>query len=343
MNRKIKSILIFIIVISLIAIFVLLTKISSRLPENPSDYAGNTPGNLYNRGLFVQGDTYIYFANLSDNFRLYRIDSSLENVTRIGSDSVEYLNLDSSSSTLYYSRTNYRKNTPGTSVFDISSAGIYRYNLKKDALKRLYQNSCGALLLAGNHLLYQAHGEDGSFDLYALPVNKKGAEALLITTDHITPACYSGGLLYYSGVTKDHCLYTYRPETWASSLAADIDCYLPIAADTGIYFLSQKHNYSLFHLPYTSDTATLITNQRLCSYNLSTDGRTLFYQVDNGKHNRLCRYDISTKTETTLMEGDYKNLNTVFHYLFFTDFAETICYCYDINTGSITVFAPEAD
>lgn len=343
MNRKIKSILIFIIAVSLIAIFVLLSKISSRMPENPSDYAGNTPGNLHNRGLFVQDDTYIYFANLSDSFRLYRMDSSLENVTRISSDSVEYLNLDSSSRFLYYSRTNYRENTPGSSVFDISGAGIYRYNLKKDALTRLYQNSCGTVLLAGNQLLYQTHGEDGSFDLYALPVNKKGTGASLITTDHITPVCYYGGLLYYSGVTKDHFLYTYRPETGAVSRTADIDCYLPVASDTGIYFLSQKHNYALFHLPYTSDTATLITNERLCSYNLSTDGRTLFYQVDNGKDNRLCRYDISSRTETTLMEGDYKNLNTVFHYLFFTDFAETICYCYDISTDTLFVFEPEAD
>lgn len=343
MNRKIKSILICIIVISLIAILVLLSKISSRLPENPADYAGNTPGNLNNRGLFVQDDTYIYFANLSDSFRLYRMDSSLENVTRVGSDSVEYLNLDSSSRFLYYSRTNYRKNTPGSSVFDISGAGIYRYNLKKDALTRLYQNSCGTVLLAGNQIFYQAHGEDGSFDLYELPVNKKGADASLITTDYIAPVCYSGGLLYYSGVTKDHCLYTYRPETGTSSRVADIDCYLPVAADTGIYFLSQKHNYSLFHLPYTSDTATLVTNERLCSFNLSTDGRTLFYQVDNGKSNRLCRYDISSKTETTLIEGDYKNLNTVFHYLFFTDFAETICYCYDISADTLFVFEPEAD
>lgn len=342
MNKKVRSILISIIVLSVAVSLVLILKINSRLPENPPDHAGNTAGNLYNRGLFVQDDTYIYFANLWDNYRLYRMDSSLEHVELLSKDSVEYLNLDASSEFLYYSRINYRQNTQGSSVFDMSSTGIYRFRLKTDALTRLYPDLCGMVLLAGNQLFYQIHGTDGSYDLYSRPVNKEKADAELITTDYIAPACYYGGRLYYSGVTKDHCLYTYQPENGAFSRSADIDCYLPMVTDTGVYFLSQKHNYALFHLPNTSDTATLITNNRLSSYNLSTDGRTLFYQVDDGKNNRLCRYNISSQTETTLMEGDYKNLNTVFHYLFFTDFAETVCYCYDISTDTISVFAPEA-
>lgn len=340
MNKKVKSILITIIVLSAAVSLVLILKISSRLPENPPDHAGNAAGNLYNRGLFVQDDTYIYFANLWDNYRLYRMDSSLEHVELISKDSVEYLNLDASSDFLYYSRINYRQNTQGSSAFDISSTGIYRYNLKTDSLTRLYPDLCGMVLLAGNQLFYQIHGADGSYDLYGLPVNRNKADAALITTDYIAPGCYYGGQLYYSGVTKDHRLYTYRPENGVFSVSADIDCYLPTATATGVYFLSQKHNYALFHLPYTSDTATLITGSRISSYNLSTDGRTLFYQVDDGRHNRLCRYDISSRTETTLMEGNFKNLNTVFHYLFFTDFAETICYCYDISADSISVFAP---
>ncbi|MCH5272416.1 MAG: DUF5050 domain-containing protein [Lachnospiraceae bacterium] len=342
MNQKVKTVLIFIIVLSVFTSLVLLGKINSRLPENPSDYAGNTAGNLYNRGLFAQDDTYIYFANLSDRFRLYRMDSSLERVERINTDSVEYINLDASSTFLYYSRINYRQNTLGSTVFDILGTGIYRCSLKSRNITRLYPNSCGTVLLAGNRLFYQAHGEDGSFDLYERFVNTKKTEDTLITAEYINPACYHDGLLYYSGVTKDHCLYTYQPETGRTSLFAELDCYQPIATDTGVYFLSQPHNYALFHLPYTSDTATLITENRLSSYNLSADGRTLFYQVDNGKNNRICRYDIASKEETTLLEGDYKNLNTVFGYLFFTDFLEHTCYCYDINADILFVFAPEA-
>lgn len=343
MNKKVKTVLICIIALSILTIVIILLKLGARLPKNPSDYAGNTAGNLYNRGLFAEDDTHIYFANLADSYRLYRMDKSLEHVERVNKDSVEYLNLDSSSQFLYYSRTNYRQNTQGNTVFDLLSSGIYRLSLKTAGISRLYTETCGAVLLAGNRLFYQVHGEDGSFDLYSLPTDQKKSNSTSITTEHLTPACYSGNLLYYAGVGEDHYLYTYNPDTDTASVYAEIDCYLPITVANGVYFLSQQHNYSLFYLPDANDTATLVVDERISSYNLSSDGKTLFYQIDNGRNNRLCRYDITSGTETVLMDGDYKNLNTVSDYLFFTDFAETVCYCYDITADVVFSFMPEAD
>ncbi len=340
MNKRLKSILITVIVICILVIAVLLIKISSRLPENPPDYAGNTAGNIYNRGLFAEDETYIYFANLADNFRLYRATHDLEDITCIHRDSVEYLNPDSESHFMFYSRINYRQNTSGNDVFDIFDTGIYRLQLKNEALTRLYPKACGAVLLGGNTLFYQTHGEDGNYDLYTLPVNTEDAKASLLTSDYFTPACFKDGYLYYAGVTDDHSLYALLPETGSTSRVAEIDCYQPIITSDGTYFLSQAHDYSLFYLPNTSDTATLISDERISSYNLSTDGRTLFYQVDNGKNNRLCRYDISSQKVTELISGDYKNLNTVSDYLFFTDFAETICHGYDITSEYLFTFMP---
>lgn len=340
MNKKVKSALIFILVSAILTILILLAKLASRLPENPADYAGNTGGNLYNRGLFTENDTYIYFANLADNYRLYRMDKSLENVTCIHKDSAEYLNLDAASKNLYYSRINYRQHTGGSTAFDLLSMGIYRLNLKTSGLSRLYKNTCGTVLLAGNHLLYQVHGEDGSYDFYSLSTNTKNTAATLITTEYIMPVSFRNQHVYYAGVGVDHHLYLYSPATGSVSTFADIDCYLPLAAEGGVFFLSQAHNYALYFLPDTSDTATLLIKDRICAYNLSPDNATLFYQIDNGRSNRLCRYDIATETETTILDGDYKNLNTVSDYLFFTDFAETLCYCYDKTTNSVFPFMP---
>lgn len=343
MNKKVKSVLICTLSITILTIVVLLMKINSRLPENPSDHAGNTAGNLYNRGLFVEDDTYIYFSNLADNYRLYRMDKSLENVERIHKDSVEYLNRDASSEYLYYSRINYRQNTQGNNAFDLLSTGIYRLNVKKSDIYRLYNEPCGTVLLAGNRLLYQTYGSDGSYDLYALSVSQEDADPALITTEHIVPVSYSGNLAYYAGVNNDHYLYAYSPENDRSEVSAEIDCFLPIVTTEGIYFLSQAHNYALYFLPNTSDEASLLVEERICTYNLSADGTALFYQIDNGRSNRLCRYDIASKTKTTILDGNYNNLNTVSDYLFFTDFAETVCYCYDSSTGSVFSFMPSAD
>ena len=340
MNKRLKSILITVIVVCILVIAFLLLKISSRLPENPPDYAGNTAGNIYNRGLFAEDADYIYFANLADNFRLYRATHDLEDIVCVHRDSVEYLNPDSASHFIYYSRINYRQNTYGNTVFDILDTGIYRLQLKNEALTRLYSEACGAVLLGGNNLFYQTHGSDGNYDLYTLPVNTEDEKASLLSSDYFTPACFTDGYLYYAGVTDDHSLYALLPETGSTSLVAGIDCYQPIVTSDGTYFLSQAHDYSLFYLPNTSDTATLISGDRISSYNISKDGRTLFYQVDDGKNNRLCRYDVSSQKVTELVSGDYKNLNTVSDYLFFTDFEETLCHGYDISSGRLFTFMP---
>lgn len=343
MNKKIKRILTLIIIASCIAIVVLLVKIQSRLPENPVTHAGNTAGNLYNRGLFAEDENYIYFANLADNYRIYRTTHSLEETVCINKDSAEFLNLDAFSTFLYYSRINYRQNTYGNTVFDILDTGIYRFHLDNKSLTRLYPDACGSLLLGGNSLYYQSYGADGNFDLESLAIHKEKEKSRLLTTDYIHPANYRDGLLYYAGVTEDHALYTLAPDTETTRRIAAIDCFQPIVTDNGTYFLSLKHNYALFYLPNTSDTAVLITNDRVSSYNLSKDGRFLFYQIDDGRNNRLCRYDTVTKQETTLLSGDYKNLNTVSGYLFFTDFGESICFCYDISADNVFSFMPVSD
>ena len=77
MSKRIRNVLIFIIILSVIVSLAILGKINSRLTVNPPEYAGNTGGNLYNRGLFTEDDTYIYFANPADNFHLYRMDKDL--------------------------------------------------------------------------------------------------------------------------------------------------------------------------------------------------------------------------------------------------------------------------
>jgi len=343
MHKIVKRILISVILISVIAIIVLLAKLGNRLPENPEDHIGNTAGNLYNRGLFAEDDSYIYFANAADNFRLYRMDHSLEKVTRLCNDSVEYVNVDAASDYLYYSRINYRKNTYGNTVFDILDTGVYRFKIASKGISRLYPDACGSVLLGGNALYFQTYGEDGNFDLDSLPTDKNKSSVTKITTDYILPVNYQNGRLYYSGIGDDHCLYSFSPQAQTAERVAQIDCTMPIVTEEGTYFLSLSHNYALFYLPKTSNTATALVEKRISSYNISGDGRFVFYQADGTDNNGLYCYNTLTGNDTLIVPGDYKNLNVASRYLFFTDFNETICYCYDSNTGKVSGFMPTAE
>lgn len=343
MNKTVRNILIFLLAASVTTILVLIGKINSGIPENPSDYSGNTPGNLYNRGLFVRSGDKIFFANLSDGFRIYEMDLDLGNVKKLHSDNAEYLNLDSSGQYLYYSRINYRYNLNGSGAFDLQNKGIYRLDTKRKTLNRLFSDMCGTVLLAGNQLLFQKHGEDGDFDLYSISCLSQKQKPQKLSSSYFTPVNYYNGYLYYAGVDKDHQLYAYQPDDNTTKTAADIDCYMPICGQNGTYFLSLKHNYSLFLLPHNRNDATLICERQISTYNISENEDVIFYQIDAKKDKRLCRYDVYSQTEKTLMEGSYKNLNTVGNYLFFTDFNETLCYCYNINTDTLFLFEPSED
>lgn len=341
MNKNVKRFLLLLLAASLITIFVLIGKISSRLVENPEDYCGNTAGNLYNRGLFVEDENYIYFANVSDYFRLYRMDKNLTEAVRLQSDSVEYLNIDSESQNIYYSRINYRMNTTGNNVLDLKNKGIYRLSLKKNNINCLFSDTCGSVTLAGNELLFQVHGSDGDYDLYSLKTSVKNSKQVLLSNLCMNPVNYYQSSVYYAGVENDHYLYAYQPSTEATFTAAEIDCYLPISGRDGVYFLSLAHDYALYLLPHTSDEATKIIDELICTYNLSADENVLFYQTDKKKENQLVRYDIYSKDHTVIMEGDFKNLNTIGNYLFFTDFQESTWYVYNIKTEEVTPLSPE--
>lgn len=343
MNKVLKTIMICLLSVSVLAILVLVGKLAKKLPKNPDGYLGNTSGNLQNNGLFVEDENYIYFANVSDSFKLCRMDKDLQNAVTLGEDSVSCLNLGADGSSVYYKRINYRMNRAGGSVYDISSTGIYRLNLKKKSLTRLFKDTSGSMLLYGNLLVFQDHGEDGDFDLYTLRIDQNKAKPKLLTKEPIAPVGVYGSALIYSDPKEGHTLSSIQPDTGSVSVYADVNSFFPVLTENSILFLSMSYDYALTELPFTDDSATLLTDERLCALNVSPDNRTIYYQVDRGEQSRICRYDRAQKKETTILEGNYKNLNTVSHYLFFTDFEEKICYYYDDNSQTVSQFLPATD
>ena len=162
-----------------------------KLPENPSDYSGNTAANLYNHGTFVEFDGKIYFANAYDNDYIYCMDVDLQNIKKLYEDSAEYLNIDSTGNYLYYSRINYKKKKDEASgqIFSFSNSGIYRLQTNGKNLVRIYENMCGSVLLAGNTVCFQFFGEaDGDYDIYTM--NTDGENLKRMTDYAVVPVSY---------------------------------------------------------------------------------------------------------------------------------------------------------
>ena len=71
-NRK--FLILFSAFITALTIIILIYIISKRVPMNDENVVGNTPGNLYNGGLFLEMDGRVYFSNPLGNDSLYSMN-----------------------------------------------------------------------------------------------------------------------------------------------------------------------------------------------------------------------------------------------------------------------------
>jgi len=341
MKNKIPYIILSATFIFLIAFLFVLAALDKITKQNDGTVLGNTTGNLYNGGLFCEYDGIIYFANHNDDNSLYRMNAaSCSGIEKLHSDRVCYLNADENY--LYYSRMNHQKEEDSASIFTLFNTGLYRLNRKNGSnLRSIYRNPCGLALLYGNELFYQHYQEGEGLSLHRVATN--GENDSEFSSEALLPACVADGLFYYSGVNKDHDLHTLNPATGETATILERSTYFPIVREEGIYFMTLG-DYAIHRYNPADGTSEKLISEPCATYNISNDGRFLYYQVDRTDNNRICVLDLNTGISTTILEGDYSQIHVTSNYVFFTDFAETTVYAYATdNSGSLSMFNPPVE
>jgi len=338
MKNKIPYIILSIIFICLIVLLFVFAALNKIAKQNDGTVLGNTAGNLYNGGLFCEYNGVIYFANHNDDNSLYRMNSAdCSGIEKLHHDRVCYLNADEAY--LYYSRMNHQKQEGSASIFTLFNTGLYRVNRKNGSnLHSIYRNPCGLALLYGNELFYQHYQEEEGLSLHR--VGTDGENNSRLSSEALLPACVSDGLFYYSGVNKDHDLHTLNPATGETATILERSTYFPIVVGDYIYFMTLG-DYAIHRYNPADGTSEKLISEPCATYNISNDGRFLYYQVDRTDNNRICVLDLDTMTSTTILEGDYSQIHVTTNYVFFTDFMETTVYAYATdNSGTLSMFNP---
>ena len=341
MKNKLPYIILSIIFIGLIAFLFVFAALDKITLQNDGTVLGNTAGNLYNGGLFCEYDGMIYFANHKDDNSLYRMNASdCSGIEKLHHDRVCYLNADENY--LYYSRMNHQREEGSASIFTLFNTGLYRVNRKNGKnLHSIYRNPCGLALLYGNDLFFQ-HYQDGE-GLSLHKITTDGENNAKLSSEALLPACVADGLLYYAGVNKDHNLHTLNPATGETATILDRYVYFPIVREEGIYFMTLG-DYTIHRYHPTNKTSEKLIDEPCASYNISNDGRFLYYQVDRTDNNRICVLDLNTMTSTTILEGNFGQIHVTSNYVFFTDFAETAVYAYATDdSGALSKFNPPVE
>lgn len=336
--KRVKKFIPFILIIVCITAAIFILNKYSHTVYNEETAAGNTAGNLFNGGYYSEYDGRIYFSNQKDDGTLYSMNLDLSDLKKLSNDKVGYINV--TGNYLYYIRMNYSKTKNKGDALSFKNAGIFRINLDGSRLINLYDDPSGLINLYGNSIYYQHFNNDDGLKFYKVDIDKKNEAKL--SDSPIMPISISDGLLYYSGVSNNHAIYTMNLSTGQYNLLSKVEAYAPMVQGDSIYYMSLDNNYAIYRMGKDGINPQEVVKERCSTFNITPDGKYMYYQVDDTKNNSLCCMNLSTGEMQVLMEGDYKEIHIAGGRVFFSDFNETTQYYTTIGFRTLILeFNPE--
>ena len=311
MNKKVIGIIVAVLVIGSIIGSAVLFKYLSRIPDNLPGTLGNTSGNLNNKGLVCESDGYIYFANLSDNHYLYRMNPDGSDPVKVVEVPVSYIN--SGGDYLYF----YFDDPGGTKFMGISGRmnGIYRLKKGEEDFVCLEKCISGVLNLIDSTLYFEHYDKTDGMQLYSSSLD--GSQKGLCVSEIINPACVVNGDIYYSEQDSQK-LKIYRPGTSEGRIFMDYAVYNPVVEGSDLYFMNMNDDYCLYRYSLSEGTLTKVTDERVDAFNVY--GGMIFYQ--RNRNPALIRVSADGRDPIVIAEGEYENINCTNTYTFYSPFKE---------------------
>lgn len=327
-----KEVKIALVIIIIILVFVLLALLKSflaardKVPENDPNVAGNTTGNIYNGGYFVESNSTVYFANPYDNGNIYVMDSDQQNIHRLFGGNNSFLNI--AGNYLYcYSASSGAQNDLG---YVLNGRGLYRSRIDGKKTYSLTKCETDSMILVGNHLYYTVFEDDSKNKDQAIvtvhSVTTGNEDEKTVINEHVKIGGYNSGILYYNGMDNDHYLHGYNIASGTSSDIFNESVYLPTVYNGYIYYLDLNDHYHLKRYSLSDESIEVIVDERVDLYNLYGD--IIYYQNCNPDDYALKRvYTDGTGLEV-VANGVYKNICATSSYVYFTEFNNELpLYC----------------
>lgn len=328
---KLLLILLFLCIVSLLVY----RYFDSKVRLNTNYINGNTPGNLYNAGLFCESNGIVFFANPDDSNRLYAMDADGSNIRKLSGDTVMYINADSHY--VYYVRNN-----------DISSADHSFFSLHNNSLCRmdrdggtvtiLDENPCLYASLIGNYIYYLHYDTQTATTLYKIKID--GTEKEKISNTYQFTCSSDGQYFYYNNMETDGSIWIYDTATDTTNQVYSCNSYKPTVSNDGnTYYLDVDQNNALVHTNIYTGTPTILTTESIDTYNVY--GSTIFYQTYDEENPSLCMIKKDGSNARTLASGTFSCINVTSHYIYFTDyFSSQVYYTPTSNPGELSLFHP---
>lgn len=322
--------------------FIIFVNVNNKMEYNDDFAVGNTAGNLMNGGLFCENGDLIYFSNANDNNRLYSMSPDCTQFKKLSKNIVSEINC--AGKYIYYvSENNKYKDKKGSdsSGAGISSGGVglYRCTLKGSQTAILYNNAVGNAALSGNYLYYQHYSKEKGVEVYKVKID--GKEGTRIFDSDVNPVGIHNGSMYFTGTKTDHSIYKMSLINDSFEPFYEGNCAKVIVFENHVYFLDLNNNYALTRVNLDGTDPEVIVNDRVFTYNFSTDGSYLYYQIDKQEESRICQMNLTTKKENVILKGNFCNINVTSKYVFFQEYDSSRIYVIKAEENpTLNIFDP---
>ncbi len=330
MKTQGKVLIVILILALIITTVFIVDKITDRIPPNPPETVGNTPGNLYNGGMFCEdSDGVVFFANPFDEYTLYRMNADETDVERIFASGVSHINAGADH--LYFYVHNSSSETGLGFVRRV--VGLYRCTKKGKDTTTLCRDPASALTLVGDTIYLQHYDTETNTTLWKFSTD--GKTSSVVSKNPINPSSCTDGYLYYTDTADTRFLHRMDTTSDSESVFVKYDMWNPIRKDDYIYFMDMHNNYRLCRYHLTDETLEVLSEDRLDMFNLSDE--YVYYQKSSSDAPALKRVTLDGSSEEIVAEGIYSSIGITSRYAYFTEFGgECITYHTPVN-GAIAV------
>lgn len=337
-KKKGLTAIIIIIIALLVGVILMLVEVSKKIQYNNLPINGNTTGNLNNSGRFCERNGIMYFSNGYDNYALYSYNPDNGSCKKLCEGPVKGINVDSHY--IYY----IREAAGSASTFGVSTGafkGLYRMDLNGKNKTCIYSGSVGNMQLINNKLFFQKYSNEYGFRLYSIGIDGKDEREIL--QESVNPTGYYDNYLIYSNRNDNHNVVKMNPENEEKETLYQGNCYAPIVQDNFLYFMDADDNYSLVKVNLSTSEKTVLTPERLDTYNIYGD--TIFYQVSDSERPCLKRMKTDGSNIELIQNGVFYDINITENYTYFTAYDTTVPIYRTPTTGvvDVTVFTEALD
>ncbi len=333
----IKKLLIMLSAITLIGIVGVFIYSLNRTFYNDEEEQGNWAGNIMNGGLFCEQDDIIYFSNDNDNGSLYAMISGGTQFKKLHDDKAVYLNADENY--IYYIRANNTRENNNAGILMFNNTGMYRINQNGKNMKVISSNPGSHLTLKGNYLYYQNYDVDSGLYLFRQKID--GSLERLLLKESVIPSAIMEGRLYFAGFEKNHNLNSLDLSSLTTRTDIKGNIAYPMFIGDFIYYLDLNDNYAIKRMGRDGSDPTVLVDERSSTYNITTSGKYLYYQIDDQENSRISRINLETMETELISEGNFKQIHVTKNYVFFKDFNNTNTYIQEADGKlDISVFNP---